>query len=112
MTTKTNMFLAVWDCYGLESLFNLTEYNAKCTYNVLMELPLPESIPLNALMLRARMNPQRNYEIYTFNTEPDVTEEMLRESFENAPQGTVDFIRKNGRSLWSDRLVKDKRVIV
>jgi len=38
---------------------------------------------------------------------------MLRESFEVAPQGIVDYIRKNGQQIYSDRLSdKDKRLIV
>lgn len=109
---KTNTYLAVWDCYGLESLFNVTQYMQQCTYNTLMELPLPESIPLNHLLLRARNNPQRNYEIYVFDCDSDVTEDMLRESFETVPQGIVDYIRKNGHQIWSDRQIEDKRVIV
>lgn len=110
--SKTNIYLAVWDCYGLESLFNLTEWNSKCTYNILMELPLPPTIPYNQLLLRARMNSERNYEIYTFTTEEDVTEEMLRESFEVAPQYMVDHVRKNGHKLFCNRLIEDKRVVV
>ena len=111
--SKSNQYLAVWDCYGLESLFNVTQYMQECTYNTLMELPLPESIPLNHLSLRARNNTQRNYEIYVFDVEEDVTETMLRESFEAAPQGIVDYIRKNGHQIYSDRATdSEKRVIV
>jgi len=111
--SKTNQYLAVWDCYGLESLFNVTQYMQECTYNTLMELPLPESIPLNHLLLRARNNPQRNYEMYVFDCESDVTENMLRESFEAAPQGIVDYIRKNGQSVYCNRATdKEKRVVV
>jgi hypothetical protein len=74
---------------------------------------LPESIPLNHLLLRARNNTQRNYEIYVFDVEEDVTETMLRESFEAAPQGIVDYIRKNGHQIYSDRATdSEKRVIV
>lgn len=113
MMSKTNQYLAVWDCYGLESLFNVTQYMQQCTYNTLMELPLPESIPLNHLLLRARNNTQRNYEIYLFDCESDITEDMLRESFNTAPQGMVDYIRKNGQQIYSDRATdKEKRIIV
>jgi hypothetical protein len=112
MTSKTNAYLAVWDCYGLESLFNMTEWSSKATYNSLMELAPPPNIPFNELMMRARFNPQRNYEIYTFTSEKDVTEESLRAAFETNPQHMVDWIRKHGEKLWSDRISdKEKRVI-
>lgn len=111
--SKTNNYLAMWDCYGLEALYNLTEYSSKCTYNTLMEIPLPPDIPINALMLRARFNPQRNYEIYTFSVEENVTEDELREAFEVNPQFIVNHIRKNGYKHWSDAITDhDKRTIV
>jgi hypothetical protein len=112
MTNKTNTYLAVWDCYGLESLFNMTEWSAKATYNSLMELAPPPNIPFNELMMRARFNPQRNYEIYTFSVENDVSEEELTEAFKVNPQFIVEHIRKNGQKMWSDRISdKEKRVI-
>jgi hypothetical protein len=102
----------MWDCYGLECLYNLTEWSKKMTYNTLMEKPLPNSPPIDALMMRARFNPQRNYEIYTFNTEHGLPEEDIREAFENNPQSMVDFIRKHGQKMWSDKVTdKEKRVI-
>jgi hypothetical protein len=110
MTNKTNTYLAVWDCYGLESLFNVTEWSFKTTYNTLMELP-PPYIPFNELMLRARYNPQRNYEIYTFNADNDVTELSLREAFDADPQYMADWVRKHGNKLYSDRISdKEKRI--
>jgi hypothetical protein len=112
MMNKTNQYLAVWDCYGLESLFDVTKYMRECTYNTLMELPLPESIPLNHLLLRARNNSQRNYEIYLFDCEADLSEDMIREGFKTTPQAMVDFVRKNGHVIYSDRATEDKRVIV
>lgn len=112
MTSKTDTYLAMWDCYGLECLYNLTEWSEKMTYNTLMELPLPGAPPVDALMMRARFNPQRNYEIYTFNTEDDLSEEAITEAFENNPQHMVNWVRKNGRSMYSNRLMdKEKRVI-
>ena len=112
MTNKTNTYLAMWDCYGLEYLCNLTEYSANITYATLMERPVPNSPPLDALMMRARFNPQRNYEIYTFNVEDDVSEEELTEAFKVNPQFIVEHIRKNGQKMWSDRITDiDKRVI-
>jgi hypothetical protein len=112
MTNKTNSYLVVWDCYGLESLFNITDWSFKATYNTLMELAPPTHIPLNELMLRARYNPQRNYEIYTFQANKDVTELSLREAFDADPQYMADWVRKNGSKLYSDRETeKGKRVI-
>jgi hypothetical protein len=41
-----------------------------------------------------------------FNADADITEETIKISFESAPQGMVDFIRKNGQKIYSDRMEK------
>jgi hypothetical protein len=112
MMSKTNTYLVVWDCYGLESLFNITEWSAKSTYNSLMELAPPPNIPLNELMLRARYNPQRNYEIYTFNAEDDVAESSIREAFDADPQHMADWVRKHGNQLYSYRVTDNQKRVI
>jgi hypothetical protein len=111
MMSKTNTYLAVWDCYGLESLFNITEWSAKSTYNALMELHQPY-IQFNELMLRARYNPQRNYEIYTFNADDDVAESSIREAFDADPQHMADWVRKHGNQLYSDRVTDNQKRVI
>jgi hypothetical protein len=101
----------MWDCYGLEYLCNLTEWSEKATYDTLMEKSVSPGPPINALLLRARFNPQRNYEIYTFNTD-ELDYEHIKVAFEASPQGMADWIRKNGQQMYSARMTdKDKRVI-
>lgn len=112
MMSKINAYLAMWDCYGLEYLCNLTSWSKQATLDTLMERKVTTPPPINQLMLRARFNPQRNYEIYTFSVEEDVTEDELRETFEKNPQFIVDHIRKNGDKIYSDRLNdSEKRII-
>ena len=110
--SKNKTYLAMWDCYGLEALYNLTSWSEQATLNTLMERKVASPPPINQMMLRARFNPQRNYEIYTFGVEEDVTEDELREAFEKNPQFIVDHIRKNGDKIYSDRLTdSEKRII-
>lgn len=66
---------------------------------------------LNILIMRARANPQRNYEIYTVQVEPDVSLKDIQEMFKDSPQEIVDLVRARGHKLYSDRQYKEDRVI-
>lgn len=66
---------------------------------------------LNHMILRARFNPQRHYEIYTVNVDYTITATDMADMFDSDPQGTVDLIRKRGHQLYSDRATT-KQVIV
>ena len=66
---------------------------------------------LDVLILRARSNPQRNYEIYTVTVEPDVSLKDIEQMFKTTPQAIVDLVRARGHRLYSDRLDTAERVI-
>jgi hypothetical protein len=66
---------------------------------------------LDILILRARANPQRNYEIYTVQVEADVSLKDIRAMFKDSPQDIVDLVRARGNRLYSDRQYKEDRVI-
>lgn len=102
----------MWDMYGLECLFNVTEWSKKKTWAVLKDEPFDQGPSIHMMMLRARVNSQRCYEIYAFQADEGVTEESLRQAFNDSPQGIVEFIRKNGEKIYSDRSETKKQVIV
>jgi hypothetical protein len=52
------------------------------------------------MILRARANSQRSYEIYEFNSALDI--EVVKELFKTDPQVIVNWIRKNGYKIYSD----------
>ena len=111
-------YLLSWDIYGLEALIPLDPLMAKVD-EVEKELLLsrikdPEGAFHNAaiseidrrvamLMIQARCNSQRHYEIFCVDTSDEITEASLREMFEQNPQGIVDLIRERGVELYSDR---------
>jgi hypothetical protein len=66
---------------------------------------------IDLLILRARANPQRNYEIYTVQVEPDVSLKDIQDMFKDTPQAIVDLVRARGHKLYSDRLYTEDRVI-
>jgi hypothetical protein len=67
---------------------------------------------LDILILRARSNPQRHYEIYTITVEPDISLKDIEDMFKDTPQAIVDLIRQRGHRLYSDRAYAQENVIV
>ena len=110
--TQPQTLLLVWDCLGLEYSCNLTEYDKDLMWSALKgEKPKVRIPGLDILILRARANPQRNYEIYTVQVEADVSLKDIRDMFKDSPQDIVDLVRARGHKLYSDRLYTEDRVI-
>lgn len=110
--TQPHTLLLVWDCLGLEYSCDLTNYEKDLMWSTLKGTQPTVRIPgLDILILRARANPQRNYEIYTVQVEPDVSLKDVQEMFNDSPQEIVDLVRDRGNKLYSDRQHTGDRVI-
>jgi len=107
---KTTKWLVVWDVLGLETLYNLTKWEEDTILAVLKEEKKPEAPPLKVLLLRARANAQRKYEIYIFNS-VGLSKQDIEDTFKNNPQFMADFIRKNGSKIYSDYNSNNNQVI-
>lgn len=117
---KENNFLVVWDMLGLESIFSVDEalnevesYEKEKTWKILKGESVgkrPNPIPLQMLIMRARYNSQRSYEIYSFKTNMSMNE--VRKLFADDPQPIVDWIRENGNKIYSDYVKSKSKVIL
>ena len=98
-----HVFLVMWDCYGLETCIDVTQHLQDRTWATLTNSK-PKEIPnVNHLILRAKFNTQRHYEIYTVTAQSGITAEIIIEMFEASPQHAADTIRKLGKAIYSDR---------
>lgn len=105
------VFVLSWDMYGLESCINLTEIEHNRILNILADrssTTTSENPTLNALVLRAKFNPQRHYEIYAVEVDDSITKEDLVEMFKDTPQYAADLIRNRGQKIYSDRMTKSE----
>jgi hypothetical protein len=109
---SADVFVAMWDNTGLEYLINWSAIERNQTWATLGNKPPPQKPNLNHLILRARYNSQRHYEIYSFSVDEGIEQEDIEELFESSPQYIVDLIRERGKSLYSDRADKSKVLIV
>ena len=110
----------MWDCNGLESLYDVdlhmnryNEWEKLKVVAILKEEKLPDNppaIPLQFMLLRARVNSQRAYEIYEFNS--TLWYDELKEAFMDDPQPIVEWIRENGKKVYSDYVKQNRKMIV
>jgi hypothetical protein len=110
----------MWDMLGLECLVEVDshikefeEWDKKRVVAILKEDPMPpkpKGIPLQMMLLRARVNSQRCYEIYEFNS--TLKYKDLKEAFNDNPQPIVEWIRENGKKVYSDYVKQERKMIV
>ncbi len=108
-----NVFLISWDMNGLESLIDLTTFEKERMWSTLQNKEPDSKINLtvNAILLRARMNPQRHYEVYTVRVDPSIDEEDMKRMFEENPQGMADLVRERGNKIYSDRASGPPKIV-
>jgi hypothetical protein len=107
-----HQFVVVWDNTGLEYIGDITLDEQQRTWAALKGEPLKYTLPnLNHLMLRARYNTQRHYEIYIVTATDGITAEDIQKMFEANPQMSADTIRRIGQCVHSDRVQEDRVVI-
>lgn len=109
----SHQFLIMWDQLGIECCIDVTEDQQRRMWQKLKGEPVSESAIPNYqhLLLRARFNSQRHYEIYSVEATDGITAEDIREMFEADPQTAADTIRRLGHCLHSDRAQRDRVLI-
>lgn len=105
-----NIFLLSWDMLGIDSVFNITEIDKAASWATLQDLKPHHNLNsiVTAVLLRARYNTQRHYEVYSVTMSEDITEQDVRDMFEANPQGMADLIRERGHKMYSARLKPDE----
>jgi len=109
-----NVFVLSWDNTGLESVIDVTQIEKETTWGILANRPSSQNVGqiIHHLLMRARYNSQRHYEIYSVRVEPNVSADDLRVMFEETPQEAADLIRERGNKIHSDRAKKSEIKIV
>lgn len=109
----TNAFIFAWDMYGIESIVPISQYehfDKEQLMNLLRDRPRQRN-PLDSiirnLILRARANTQRCYEIYAIDCDESMDENFWRDRWEEDPQFCADLIRERGYKILSDRSTKE-----
>ncbi len=112
-TDIVHTYVLSWDCTGLESVICISDMAKEETWAALLKdhniddhrngrRPTVTGL-VHSLMMRARFNPQRFYEIYAIDVADGITSGDIREWFDSAPQQMAELIRARGRKIYSDR---------
>lgn len=106
----TNAYIFSWDNLGIESIVPITQYEHHDKQNLIRMLsekktePNPLDNILRMMLMRARFNTQRHYEIYAIDCDSSMDEQFWRDQWEEFPQQTAELIRDRGHKIYSDRL--------
>ena len=98
----------MWDCNGLECLFDITDHDADAMMAGLKGETFKVPYNISMMLMRARINSQRSYEIYSFTTDSTLDYDDVKAFFENDPQTIVNAIRAQGNMIFSDYTTKKK----
>lgn len=105
----TNAFIFVWDEFGIESIIPITRYEKVDKLNTWARLNGEDIThnPLNSiirnLLLRARFNNQRAYEIYAVDCDLEFDEAYWQDQWQTYPQECANVVREKGEKLYSNR---------
>ena len=124
MAKKRNSttWLLSWDCNGLEAAVNVTEIEEDSVkqdqtimWATLANTEYAENTAvrkmnkiMQSLLLRARYNPQRHYEIYTIGMDASITQASITQMFNDSPQAMADLVRERGQKHYSDRAIPNQ----
>jgi hypothetical protein len=124
---KHKVYLLSWDMTGLETVLDLTTLEQLKQQEEQMRMMQILSDPdardpgdqtgkvinrtIQGILLRARVNSQRHYEVYTIQTDPAVSEKDMWELFNNSPQQAAELIRERGNQLYSARANQKTQLI-
>lgn len=102
----STLYLAYFDSLGFECILDLTKHEKKAMWNVLSDKE-PDKLPAYPMIMRAKANPQRFPEIWTFWSSISLTE--LTALSIDEPQALADGIRNVGTKVFVTP--KEKEVI-
>lgn len=95
---RSGYYLAYFDSLGFEAIIDLMPFEKDLTWSALKGQPPTMRLPVNMMLMRARANPQRFPEIWTFQSEVD--EKELWSYARDNPQGLANLIREHGSKVF------------
>lgn len=104
MEDKTQLYLAYFDSLGFECVLNLSSHDKRAMWNTLADKPY-DKLPVYPMIMRAKANPQRFPEIWTFWSA--VSQKELTTYATESPQALADSIRRIGTKVFVTQREKE-----
>ena len=99
---KSRTLILMWSQEGLETIIDATSADKKLMWSTLKGEVHIDILRLNAMVLRARTNNRRKYEIYAVDVEPYLNDNHIEDMFSENFDNTVALIREKGKCLFSN----------
>ena len=100
----SKLYLAYFDSLGFECVLDLNDVDKKAMWTALQGKEA-ERLPIGYLIMRAKANPQRFPEIWTFHSELD--KQTIMQYTTDMPQALADAIRENGNPVFITKREKE-----
>jgi hypothetical protein len=109
------LMIIMWDQYGLEAVIDVTQEQKNRLFDMITGQDNSFDQWLNRTVsyciLRAQVNSQRAYEIYSIKVDSAVTADDMAQWFNDNPQQMADLIRQKGNSMYTATAGHRKQVI-
>ena len=107
-------FLLSWDMTGIEAVVDISQFEKEAMWDTLQDKSSSGKINsvMGHILMRARANPHRHYEVYTVHIAGIMSEDDVRAMFDSDPQGMADLVRDRGNKIHSNRLNEAYQKIV
>lgn len=99
---KSRTLILMWSREGLETIIDATSADKKLMWSALKGEVHIDIFRLNAMILRARTNDQREYEIYAVDVEAHLNDNHIEDMFSENFDNTVALIKEKGKCLFSN----------
>lgn len=96
-TMTERLYIAYWDTLGFECILDLSGQDKLAMWAVLADKPVPR-LPVHQMIMRAKVNPQRFPEIWTFWS--SISQKELLDCASDTPQTLADGIRNVGTKVF------------
>lgn len=105
-------WVVLFDCKGVDVLIPCDSMMAEEVMEWMSGKKFKSALSHHVSMaiIRAQANPQRFPEVWVYDTQDDLSTEMMRQMWEESPQGLADLVRKSGSCLFKS--LREKSVIV
>jgi hypothetical protein len=103
-------FLVMWNRDGLQYVGDQTRINGEQIWDRIRCAEshwYPDVMHLRTI---AQRQPHLHFEIWEFITDPGITEDHIKQIFEQNPQKSADLVRSLGQCLYSDRIVTEAKI--
>ena len=94
----------MYSCTGLELIFNLTEWEQQTIWSTLKGEPSTKAPSLSVMLSRAYAKPEKQYEIYIWETSHSLEEITIMFQTESTREYILTKIHKYGKEVYAHAL--------